>query len=97
MEQEKNQEIVFHDESTIKNESHIRENENAEWFKKSEIKFGESKMFYNGQEITDYFKTIDHNQQDLLNKIDFLNNKIAELEQKSVSTENKGAKKLEGV
>lgn len=91
MEKEKKAEIVFHDESTIKSEKHIKENE------PKEIKFGESKMFYNGQEITDYFKTIDYNQKDLLNKIDFLNNKIAELEQKSVSNENKGAKKLEGV
>lgn len=89
MEEEKKQEILFQDEDTIKKDRPVIET--------NEIKFGQSRTFYNGIEITDYFKKIDNNQQDLLVKIDFLNNKIAELEQKSVSTENKGNKKLEGV
>lgn len=89
MEEEKKQEILFQDEETIKKDRPVIET--------NKIKFGQGRTFYNGLEITDYFKKIDTNQQDLLVKIDFLNNKIAELEQKSVSNEIKGNKKLEGV
>lgn len=99
MEQEKKAEFVFHDERTIKAEP-----ENAKPLEavKSDIKidFGnvkETKTFMGGIEITDYLNNIQNSQTDLLTKIDFLNNKIAELEQKSVSNNAEKNNDLEGV
>lgn len=98
-EKEKNVEIVFHDERTIKTEP---ENVNKVEENKNDIKIdlahgAEAKTFMGGLEISEYLNNIQNSQTDLLAKIDFLNNKIAELEQKSVLNENKGNKKLEGV
>lgn len=99
MEQEKKAEIVFHDERTIKPEPDQANTLDA---LKNDIKidfdnFKKIKTVMGGLEISEYLNTIQNSQTDLMAKIDFLNNKIAELEQKSVSTENKGNKKLEGV
>lgn len=101
MEQEKKAEIVFHDERTIKPEPEP-EQVNTLDILKNDIKidfdnFKETKTFMGGLEISKYLNTIQNSQTDLMAKIDFLNNKIAELEQKSVSNNQEKNKKLEGV